>query len=61
MLFVDVGHSDTGASVVSFVKGRLCVLGEAFDANLGGRNIDHALADHFAEQFAAKHGGQARI
>ena len=58
VLFVDVGHSDTACSVVSFVKGRLCVLGEAHDEDLGGRNIDHALADHFAAQFAEKHGGQ---
>ncbi len=39
VLFVDVGHSDTACSVVSFVKGRLCVLGEAHDEDLGGRNI----------------------
>jgi heat shock protein 4 len=46
-LFVDVGHSSTQVSLVSFTEGKLTVLGTAADRNLGGRDFDDVLVQHF--------------
>ena len=54
-MFVDVGHSATTVSVVAFVTGRLEVLATACDRNLGGRDVDWALMNHFADEFKAKY------
>ncbi|XP_077243612.1 heat shock 70 kDa protein 16-like isoform X2 [Tasmannia lanceolata] len=51
VVFVDIGHCDTQVSVVSFEVGRMRVLSHAFDRNLGGRDFDEVLFDHFAAQF----------
>ncbi|KAF8644816.1 hypothetical protein AX16_008273 [Volvariella volvacea WC 439] len=53
--FVDVGHSSLSASVVAFSKGQLVVRGTAYDRNIGGRDIDHALVKHFSEEFKGKY------
>ncbi|TGZ78549.1 heat shock protein 70 [Ascodesmis nigricans] len=53
--FVDIGHSNYTASIVSFRKGELTVLATAYDRHFGGRNIDAALIDHFAEEFKGKY------
>jgi heat shock protein 4 len=53
--FVDLGHSSYQVAVVSFTKGKLVVKGTAFDRNLGGRNFDQVLVDHFAEEFKTKY------
>lgn len=42
-------------SIVSFKKGKLQVLAHAWDRNLGGRDFDEVLYDHFCEEFGAKH------
>ncbi|TFK95607.1 heat shock protein 70 [Pterulicium gracile] len=55
IVFVDVGHSDLTVSVVSFVKGALMVKATAYDRHLGGRDIDHALVNHFAAEFKTKY------
>jgi heat shock protein 4 len=47
VLFVDVGHSTTQVSLVSFTEGKLSVLGTAADRNLGGRDFDEVLVTHF--------------
>lgn len=55
VVFVDVGHSSLSVSVVAFSKGQLTVLSTAFDRNLGGRDIDYALVQHFSEEFKGKY------
>ncbi|KAH9839052.1 HSP70-domain-containing protein [Rhodofomes roseus] len=55
VVFVDVGHSSTSCSVVAFSKGRLDVKATAYERNAGGRDIDHALVRHFAEEFKEKY------
>jgi heat shock protein 4 len=55
VVFVDVGHSSTQVCVVALKKGELSVLSNAWDRNLGGRDFDKVLFDHFAEEFDAKY------
>lgn len=55
VLFVDVGYSNFSVSLVAFQKGKLEVIGTEYDRNLGGRNIDMALAQRFAEDFNKKY------
>jgi len=55
VVFVDVGHSSTQVCVVALKKGSLSVLSNAWDRNLGGRDFDKVLFDHFEEEFNAKH------
>jgi len=60
VMFIDMGHSQFSATVVSFIKGSLTVQSCVCDANLGSRNVDDALANHLADQFQAKHKLDAR-
>ncbi|RXW24318.1 hypothetical protein EST38_g1518 [Candolleomyces aberdarensis] len=53
--FVDVGHATLSVSVVAFAKGQLTVLSTAYNQNLGGRDIDYALVQHFANEFKGKY------
>lgn len=53
---VDVGHSATTCSLVSFVKGQLKVLGHVFDTQLGVRDFDHVLFEHFSAEIKKKYG-----
>ncbi|GJE90018.1 HSP70-domain-containing protein [Phanerochaete sordida] len=55
VVFVDVGHSQMSASVVAFAKGQLTVKAAAYDRHVGGRDIDYALVQHFAEEFKTKY------
>lgn len=55
VVFVDIGHSSLSVAVVAFSKGQLIVKSTAYDRNLGGRDIDHALVSHFAEEFKSKY------
>ncbi|RKO86845.1 Hsp70 protein-domain-containing protein [Blyttiomyces helicus] len=55
VVFVDLGHSSFQVSVVSFVKGKLVVKGTSYDRNLGGRDFDELLVDHFTKIFDAKY------
>ncbi|KAF9000420.1 heat shock protein 70 family [Cyathus striatus] len=55
VVFVDVGHADLSVSVVAFAKGQLTVKATAYDQNIGGRDIDYALVNHFAEEFKTKY------
>ena len=48
VIFVDVGHEDMSVAVVAFSKGQLNVKSTAYDRNLGGRDIDYALLEHFS-------------
>ncbi len=42
-------------SIVAFKKGQLRVLSHAWDRNLGGRDFDEVLFNHFCAEFGAKH------
>lgn len=42
-------------SIVAFRKGQLSVLSHAWDRNLGGRDFDEALFEHFVKEFNAKY------
>lgn len=53
--FVDVGHSSTQVCVVALKKGQLQVLSNAWDRDLGGRNFDDALFQHFEKEFNEKY------
>ena len=55
VVFVDVGHSSTQVCVVALKKGELSVLSNAWDRNLGGRDFDKVLFDHFADEFDAQY------
>ncbi|XP_065259965.1 heat shock protein 105 kDa isoform X3 [Emys orbicularis] len=55
VVFVDMGHSAFQVSACAFNKGKLKVLGTAFDPFLGGRNFDEKLVDHFCAEIKAKY------
>ncbi|KAK7692144.1 hypothetical protein QCA50_003763 [Cerrena zonata] len=55
VVFVDVGHSSMSVSVVAFSKGQLNVKATAYETHVGGRDIDYALVQHFAEEFKGKY------
>lgn len=52
--FVDVGHSATQVSIALLKKSGLVIRSHAWDRNLGGRDIDEVLFDHFCEEFKQK-------
>jgi len=54
VMFVDMGDSALSVAIVAFSKGKLKVLGTAYDRTLGGRNFDRLLVDHFAAEFKQK-------
>lgn len=49
--FVDIGHSNSAVCIVDFVKGSLKILAEVCYRDLGGRDIDSLIAQHFAKIF----------
>lgn len=55
VVFVDMGHSSLQVSVCAFLKGTLQVLATVADPNLGGRNFDEILRDHFVEEIKKKY------
>ncbi|KAK2873149.1 hypothetical protein QQF64_017105 [Cirrhinus molitorella] len=55
VVFVDVGHASYQVSVCAFNKGKLKVLGSAFDPELGGKDFDEVLVKYFCEEFAKKY------
>uniref|UniRef100_A0A0D9WTA4 Heat shock 70 kDa protein 16 n=1 Tax=Leersia perrieri TaxID=77586 RepID=A0A0D9WTA4_9ORYZ len=54
--FVDVGHCDTQVAVVAFDGSGMKVVSHGFDADLGGRDFDEVLFEHFAEEFRGRYG-----
>lgn len=52
---IDVGECDTQVSVLAFDSGGMQVLSHASDPNLGGRDFDQVLYDHFAEKFKTEY------
>ncbi|KAF7250927.1 hypothetical protein EYD10_03493 [Varanus komodoensis] len=55
VVFVDMGHSAFQVAACAFNKGKLKVLGTAFDPFLGGKNFDEKLVDHFCAEIKAKY------
>lgn len=55
VVFVDVGHAGYQVSSCAFNKGKLKVLGSAFDPELGGKDFDEVLVKYFCEEFAQKY------
>jgi hypothetical protein len=49
VVFVDVGYASTQVCVVALKKGQLQVLSNAWDRDLGGRNFDQVLFNHFVK------------
>jgi len=54
VLFLDMGHCCTQVCLVAFTKGKMQVLASAFDRNLGGRDVDMSILNHFAVQWKEK-------
>ncbi|KAJ0003943.1 hypothetical protein NQD34_010157 [Periophthalmus magnuspinnatus] len=55
VVFVDLGHSGYQVSVCAFNKGKLKILATAFDSDLGGKDFDDILVNHFCEEFRQKY------
>lgn len=55
VVFVDIGHSALQVSACAFNKGKLKVLGTAFDPFLGGKNFDEKLVEYFCAEFKTKY------
>ncbi|XP_055908528.1 heat shock 70 kDa protein 4 isoform X1 [Eupeodes corollae] len=54
VVFVDCGHSALQVSVCAFTKGKLKMLSSTWE-QIGGRDFDYVLADHFAQEFQEKY------
>jgi len=55
VMFIDIGHSQTQVSLVSFTEGKLTVLATAADRHLGGRDFDEVLVKHFHKYILEKY------
>jgi heat shock protein 4 len=55
VVFVDVGYASTQVCVVALKKGQLQVLSNAWDRDLGGRNFDQVLFNHFVKEFQERY------
>ncbi|XP_029028800.1 heat shock 70 kDa protein 4a isoform X2 [Betta splendens] len=55
VVFVDLGHSGYQVSVCAFNKGKLKILATASDSELGGKDFDDILVNHFCEEFSKKY------
>jgi len=53
--FIDIGHSDYSVTIASFSKTGLTVKAAAYDRHFGGRDLDYALVEYFAEEFKTKY------
>ncbi|XP_050521873.1 heat shock 70 kDa protein 4 [Daktulosphaira vitifoliae] len=55
VVFVDCGHTSLQVFACAFNKGKLKMLASSFDAQLGGREFDYILADHFSKDFKSRY------
>ncbi|XP_047360287.1 97 kDa heat shock protein isoform X1 [Vespa velutina] len=55
VVFIDCGYASLQVCVCAFHKGKLKMLSSAVDSNLGGRDIDIILAEHFCKDFLARY------
>ncbi|EJY57568.1 AAEL017315-PA [Aedes aegypti] len=54
VIFVDCGHASLQVSACAFHKGKLKMLASCAD-QVGGRDFDYALAEHFSNEFQTKY------
>lgn len=54
VIFVDCGHSALQISACAFHKGKLKMLASCAD-QVGGRDFDYAMAEHFSNEFQTKY------
>lgn len=54
VMFVDIGHSQLSVCIAALTKKDLRVLASSYDPNLGGRNFDDILVEHFSSEFQQK-------
>lgn len=55
VIFVDCGHTSLQVFACAFNKGKLKMLASAADPQLGGRDIDIILAEHFSVDFKQRY------
>lgn len=55
VVFVDCGYATLQVCICAFHKGKLKMLASAADSNLGGRDIDIILAEHFCKDFQSRY------
>ncbi|VDM53781.1 unnamed protein product [Angiostrongylus costaricensis] len=60
VVFLDVGHTSTQASLVAFNKGKLQMLGATYDLSTGGLWLDDLLREHFRMMFKENYGIDAK-
>ncbi|GMS88203.1 hypothetical protein PENTCL1PPCAC_10378 [Pristionchus entomophagus] len=60
VLFLDVGHTCTQASVAAFNKGKLTMLGATYDLSVGGLWLDDTIREHFRQDFKQRFGIDAK-
>jgi molecular chaperone DnaK (HSP70) len=53
--FFDMGDTQTQCAVMRYSKGKLEVLGYAYDHHLGGRNFTAAIVEHFRQEWIGKY------
>ncbi len=58
-MFLDMGASTTTATIAIFTNSSVRVLSSVADPNLGGRDLDVAIAQNFAAEFKSKTGADA--
>lgn len=54
VIFVDCGHASLQVSACAFHKGKLKMLATCAE-QVGGRDFDYAMADHFSNEFLTKY------
>ncbi|KAK5976164.1 Heat shock protein 4 [Trichostrongylus colubriformis] len=60
VVFLDVGHAATQASLVAFNKGKLQMLGSTYDLSVGGLWLDDLIRDSFRQMFQQTYGIDAK-
>ncbi|XP_076375782.1 heat shock protein 70Cb isoform X2 [Megalopta genalis] len=55
VVFVDCGYASLQVCICAFHKGKLQMLASAADSQLGGRDIDFILAEHFCKEFQSRY------
>ncbi|XP_076175482.1 heat shock protein 70Cb isoform X2 [Ptiloglossa arizonensis] len=60
VVFVDFGYASLQVSICAFHKGKLKMLASAADSQLGGRDIDAILAEHFCKDFQTRYNIDTR-
>jgi len=53
--FIDIGHSDYSVTIAAYSKAQLVIKAAAYDRHFGGRDLDFALVEYFAEEFKVKY------